>query len=154
MVVVEADLADGDAAGVSGEGGEFGECLGGGGGGLLRVDACAGEELRRGVCGGFGCDFVGDFEGSVHGIGAVADAYGEDGVDASGGGAGEDGVEVAGRVGEGVEMCVGVDEVHGDRTKDIAWRGWRVGVTGRGTASAGMRRPWRLEVRWTDYLPV
>ena len=77
VVVVEADLADGDAAGVGGEGGEFFEGFGGGAGGLLGVDSGAGVEggEGRGVGGG------GDVEGLVHGVGAFADADGEDGVD-------------------------------------------------------------------------
>ena len=62
-------------------------------GGLLGVDACAGVDVwESGPVGG-----VGDLEGLVHGVGAVADADGEDGVDAGGVGSAEDFVAV-GRV--------------------------------------------------------
>ncbi len=103
VVVVEADLADGDALKVGCEGGEFGEVFRCGAGGFLGVYACAGEDA--GV-------FVRDVECAVHGFGAVADADGEDGMDAGCVGAGEDGFEVAGSLGEEVEMGVGVDEGH------------------------------------------
>ena len=57
---------------------------------------------------------VGDFEGAVHLVGAVADADGEDGADVGGVGAGEDPREVFGGV--HVEMGVRVDEGHGVRS--------------------------------------
>jgi hypothetical protein len=104
VVVVEADLADGDAAGVGGEGLAGSDCSRWRGGGFLGMDAGAGVdggEIR-------GSGRFGDFEGAVHLVGAVADADGEDGVDAGGVGAGEDLREVAGRV--HVEMGVRVDE--------------------------------------------
>ena len=58
---------------------EFGEGFGGGAGGLLGVDAGAGVDVGRSGRGGGG-----DVEGLVHGVGAFADADGEDGVDAGG----------------------------------------------------------------------
>ncbi len=99
VVVVEADLADGDAPWICGEFGQFGEGFGGGLVGLLRVDAGAGPD---------GGVLVGEGEGTVHGGGAVADADGEDLADAGGVGGGDDG----GGVVEEVEVSVGVDE-HG-----------------------------------------
>ena len=115
MVVVEANLTDGDAAWVGGEGGEPGEGFGGGAGGLLRVDADAGEDAgERGRVGG-----VGDVECAVHGVRAVADADGEDGLDSGGTGTGEDGFKV---VGVGVEVGVRVDEGHGFTTRILHGR--------------------------------
>ena len=49
---------------------------------------------------------VRDVEGLVHGVGAFADADGEDGLDAGDAGSGEDGFEV---FGVEVEVGVGVD---------------------------------------------
>ena len=68
------------------------------------------------------CGRFGDFERTVHLVGAVADADGEDGADIGGVGAGEDAGEVAG--GDHVEVGVGVDEhrfkVQGSRFKGPA----------------------------------
>ncbi len=105
VVVIEADLANGDAAGVAGEGCELGEGVGGGLVRLLRVNAGGREELQGGS--GVG---VREFEGAVHRGGAVADADGEQGPEAGVAGAVEDG----GQVGVVVEVAVGVDE-HGFR---------------------------------------
>ncbi len=71
--------------------------------GLLGVDAGAGVDAGVLVGDGFA------IEGVVHGVGAFADADGEDGVDAGGVGAGEDCFAV---FGVEVEMGVGVDEGH------------------------------------------
>ena len=75
--------------GSGGEGGELGEGFGGGAGGFLGMDAGAGVDVggRRGG--------LGDFEGAVHVVGAVADADGEEVPDAGGVGAGEDLREVS-----------------------------------------------------------
>ena len=112
VVVVEADLADGEAERVGEEAGEFFEGRGGGVGGLLGVDAGGGEEGGEGGVGGEGAG-VGQFQGAVHGFGAVADADGQDGPDAGGVGSEEDGFAVG--VGVEVEVGVGVDE---------HWFGW------------------------------
>ncbi len=111
VVVVEADLADGDAERVGGEVGQFAEGLGGGVGGLLRVDAGAGVDA--GVP-------VGYVEGVVHLGGAFAYAYGEDGVGPRQRGRGRGPAEVGGVE---VEMCVRVDEFHGllSRIFDGCW---------------------------------
>src|ERR1039458_8551606 len=77
VVVVEADFADGDRAGVGGESGELGEGLRSGGGCLLGMDSGAGVDGGEiGRTGGFG-----DFECAVHLVGAVADADSEDGTE-------------------------------------------------------------------------
>lgn len=113
VVVVEADLADGEAEGVGGEAAEGGEVLGGGLVGLLGVDADAGVDA-----GCLGMGLVGDLEGAVHGGGAVTDADGEQGFDAGGVGAGEDGREVF----VGVEVAVGVDQhVLGGGGTPLGW---------------------------------
>ncbi len=68
---------------------ELFEGVGGGVGGLLRVDAGGGEDAGEA---GFGREVapVGKFERAVHRVGAVADADGEDGFHAGGVGATED----------------------------------------------------------------
>ena len=70
------------------------------------MDASAGEDPRDiGEAG----EFKGDFAGAMHGVGAFADSYGENGVDAYGGCAFKDGEAVL-IVARTVEMGVGVDE--------------------------------------------
>ena len=64
---------------------------------------------------------VGEVERVVHGVGAFADADGEDGFDAGGVGSAEDFVAV---VGVEVEVGVGVDQVHRLCIKG-ARRSWR-----------------------------
>jgi len=81
VVVVEADFADGDAAWILCEYGEFFEVFGGGLVGFLWMDAGGGEDL--GV-------LVGEVEGYVHVGGTAADADGEEFVDARRVGVGED----------------------------------------------------------------
>ena len=105
VVVVEADLAYGDAFGVCGETGYLGEVGFGGVVGLLGVDACAG--VYAGVVRAGGC--VGEVERVVHEFGAFADTDGEDGFDVGCVGSAEDFVAVF--VVE-VEMGVGVDQMH------------------------------------------
>ena len=62
VVVVEADLADRDAAWVGGEAGQLVQGFGGGAGGLLRMDAGAGvDRWQAGAAGR-----VGDLERLVH----------------------------------------------------------------------------------------
>jgi hypothetical protein len=65
VVVVEADLADSEAARIGCEFGQLGERVGRGSVGLLRMNARGGEDLR--VC-------VGEIERVVHLVGAFADA--------------------------------------------------------------------------------
>src|ERR1039458_3381495 len=126
VVVVEADFADGDRAGVGGESGELGEGLRSGGGCLLGMDSGAGVDGGEiGRTGGFG-----DFECAVHLVGAVADADSEDGTDAGGVGAGEDSGEFV--RGVHVEMGVRVDEGHGLGTEV---RGSRFEVRGKADAA-------------------
>jgi hypothetical protein len=69
----------------------------------------------------------------VHGVGAVADADGEDGVDAGGVGSAEDFVAVGGGLGVGVEVGVGVGEEVG--------LGHRISLkgTGKGVVKSGDR---------------
>ena len=109
VVVIEADLADGDAAGVGGEGREFFQGFGGGAGSFLGVDSGAGVEGWESEV----VHSVGDVEGLVHGAGAFADADGENGVDSGRVGSTEDFGAVCWCFGVEVEMCVGVDEWHG-----------------------------------------
>ena len=109
VVVVEADLADGDRERVGEETGEFFEGLGGGMGGLVGVDAGGGEQAGLAGVGEQGAG-ARELEGTLHGVGPVADADGEDGGHAGGLRAGED-VGTLGVVVE-VEMGVGVGE-HG-----------------------------------------
>ncbi len=90
VVVVEADLADGDAAFVGGQSGQLWQGLRG-----WRwrppEDGCRRwRRWRAGGAGGGG----GDFEGLMHRGGAFADADGEDGVDARGVGTAKDFVAV------------------------------------------------------------
>ena len=106
VVVVETDFADGDAAGIGGEGGDFGEVFWGGLVGFLGMDAGAGVDVGVGA---------GDFERVVHGVGTLADADGEDGFDAGGAGAGDDGFDFAGLLGVEVEVGVRVYEGHCSR---------------------------------------
>jgi hypothetical protein len=96
--------------------------------GLLGVDAGAGVDA--GQAGGGGA--VGEVERLVHGVGAFADADGEDGLDAGGLGAAEDFVAVCWSLVVEVEMCVRVDQVHralyqGYRESAVEVRGPRVG---------------------------
>ena len=79
VVVVEADLAEGDAFFLCDQGREFGEVFGRGLVGFLRVDAGAGVDV--GV-------LVGDLKGAVHGGGAVAYSDGQQAGDAGGFGIG------------------------------------------------------------------
>ena len=72
--------------------------------GFLGMDAGGGPNLNIALW-----VRVGQVEGAVHGVGAVAYADGEEGVDACCAGVGEDG----GEVGVVVEMAMGVDEMHG-----------------------------------------
>jgi len=106
VVVVEADLPDGDAAGVGGEAAELGEGLGGSVVGLLGVDSGAGVDLRLMVAG----DAVGQIEREVHLGWILTDADGENGLYARLPGAAEDLVAVGGVRGVKVEMCVRIDE--------------------------------------------
>lgn len=109
VVIVEADLADGEAEGVGEEAGEFFEGRGGGVGGLVGVNAGGREDPGEAGVAGEGAG-VGDLERPVHGVGAVADADGEDGGDAGGVRAAEDGVAFC--IVVEVEVGVGIDE-HG-----------------------------------------
>ncbi len=127
VVVVEADFADGDAAGIGGEGRLVWRGLPGW---LCAASwgwmpALAKMRGRLGELVGFG-----DLEGMMHLVGAVAYADGEDGGDAGGVGSGEDGGEFFGGI--HVEMGVGVDEVH---------VGFRVTSVGEGEADTGCARP-------------
>lgn len=84
------------------------------------MDACAGvdfwmvRDLRK----------VGDFKCLVHGGGAFAYAYGEDGVDSCGVGSEEDFFAVCRSFGIEVQVGVGVDERHcsGSRVQGKAVR--------------------------------
>ena len=67
VVVVEADLAEGDALFLRDERCESGEIFGGGLMGFLWMDTGAGVDIRMRVR---------DTEGAVHGVGAVANADG------------------------------------------------------------------------------
>jgi hypothetical protein len=108
VVVVEADFADGDDVGVVAEGFEFFEGVGSGEAGFVGMDSGGG--IDAGDVGAAGV-VVGEFGGAVHGVGAVADADGEDGFDSGGVGTLEHRLAVA-VVAVAVEVSVGVDE-HG-----------------------------------------
>ena len=104
--VIEADLAASDDFGFGEELVEFGVCGFVGELGFVRMDSGGGEDLWR--CGAV---FVlaAEVEGLMHGVGAFADADGEDGADSGGPGAVEEGFAVFGVAGA-VEMGVGVYE--------------------------------------------
>ncbi len=106
VIVVQANLADGDAEGLPGEAGELGQGLRVSVMGLLWVDSGAGEELRQMVTG----HAFGEVEREMHLEGVFADADGEDGADAGVPSAAENLVAVGRVRGVEVEMCVGVDE--------------------------------------------
>ena len=106
VVVVEADLAYCDAAGVGGEAGELGEGLGGGVVGLLRVDSGGGEDGGQVVA----CYGGREVECLMHLGGVLADADGEDGLHLGRPGAAEDFVAFGGVRGVEVQVRVGVDE--------------------------------------------
>jgi hypothetical protein len=102
VIVVEADLTDGDAERVLGEGSECSEGIGSGGGGLCGVNAGAGDDVGRASRG------MSELQRAVHGRRPVADADGKEHGDASVGGAGQDGGEVV----VVVKVAVGVGEKH------------------------------------------
>ena len=73
MIVVEANLADGKAAGVAREVFELLQGFGRGAVGFLRGDTGGGADLRRS---GRALVLAGDLESPLHGVRAVADADG------------------------------------------------------------------------------
>lgn len=101
VVVVEANLTDGDAAWVRGELFEAGKGFGCGLVRLLRVDADRGEEAQGGPC-----VLVGERKRAVHGGGPIADTDGQQRMDAGRLRFLQDG----GEVGIVVEVAVGVDQ--------------------------------------------
>lgn len=104
VVVVQADLADGDTARIGCERAHAGESVRGGVCRFLGVDADAGEDGGK-----FGrAGRRGDFKGAVHFGWTVADADGEDGADFCFGSADEDMSEIL--IGVHIEMSMGINE--------------------------------------------
>ncbi len=101
-MVVEADLAEGDALGMGGERREFNPRIEGSFGCLVGVDADGGVDEGVGI---------GEADGGFEVRGAVAGADGEHGVDAGRAGAVDHGLAV-GVKGFRIEMAMGIDERH------------------------------------------
>ena len=107
VVVVEADLADGNHPLVCCQPRQLGQRVGVGPVRLLGMDSGAGEDCGRGW---LACELLGDLQRALHLAGPLADADGEDGAHAGGFGAGKHQGQAAG---EHVEVRVRVGQVHG-----------------------------------------
>jgi len=107
VVVVEANLADGDAEGVGGKGGDFLESVLGGLRGFRGMDSGGGEDAW---CAGSAREGLCKVEGLVHGGGALTDSDSEDCRDSGGLGTCQDFISVSGALCIEVEMCVRVYE--------------------------------------------